>query len=243
MNHHQNCVRNILLISNNKFISGSIDSTIKIWDYESNECLKTLTNDFEYHSLCVLSSNNYLACGCLNGTIVIWNLNNSTKVKTFKAHDDWIPCLLLTGDDQSKLISCSGEGDTRIKIWNLTTFECIKVIECHSTMILYLELNTDGILFSLSFYKTVELWQLDSGKLLQSIKFDSSINCIKILNTNLIAAASENGEIRIYDLNLNSQHVKSIIAHKSNVYRLHLLSNGNLLSSSGGEIKLWKLLE
>ena len=145
--------------------------------------------------------------------------------------------------DQSKLISCSGERDTKIKIWNLTTFECIKVIERHSTMILYLELNTDGILFSLSFYKTVELWQLDSGKLLQSIKFDSSINCIKILNTNLIAAASENGEIRIYDLNLNGQHVKSIIAHKSNVYRLHLLSNGNLLSTSGGEIKLWKLLE
>ena len=71
MNHHQNCVRNILLISNNKFISGSMDSTIKIWDFESNECLKTLTNDFEYYSLCVLSSNNYLACGCLNGTIVI----------------------------------------------------------------------------------------------------------------------------------------------------------------------------
>ena len=110
-----------------------------------------------------------------------------------------------------KLIS--GERDTKIKIWNLTTFECIKVIERHSTIILYLELNTDGILFSLSFYKTVELWQLDSGKLLQSIKFDSSINCIKILNTNLIAAASENGEIRIYDLNLNNQHVKSIIAH------------------------------
>ena len=38
MNHHQNCVRNILLISNNKFISGSIDSTIKMRLFEWYNC-------------------------------------------------------------------------------------------------------------------------------------------------------------------------------------------------------------
>ena len=56
------------------------------------------------------------------------------------------------------IISCSGEKDMKIKIWNLETFECIKVLDGHLSTIVYLEpdnlfktfankLNNIGILY------------------------------------------------------------------------------------------------
>jgi len=89
LNNHKNWVTSILLIPNNIFISGSYDKTIKIWRLNSYKCLKTLKNDSEVESLCLISANQ-IACGCGDGSINIWNLYNSIKIKSFKAHDDWI---------------------------------------------------------------------------------------------------------------------------------------------------------
>jgi WD40 repeat protein len=55
-------------------------------------------------SLCLILDNQ-IACGCSDGTIKIWDLVSRTKIKSFKAHEKWISCLLLV--DKTKLISCS----------------------------------------------------------------------------------------------------------------------------------------
>ena len=225
---HNASVTSILIIPNNKFISGSEDKTIKIWDQKSYKCLNTLRNESEVFSLCLLL-NNKIACGCRDGSISIWNIADSIRVKIFKAHNDWIPYLLSV--DNLRLISCSSQQDKKIKIWNLDTFECIKALEGHSHSVFYLELTLGGNLLSCSSDKTVKLWQIDTGKELKSIKFDSSVYCVKILNKDLIAVALLNGEILIYNFN-KGHYVKSIsTSNSSYVYRL-LLSNGNLLSAS-----------
>ena len=89
----------------------------------------------------------------------------------------------------------------------------------------------------------VFVWQIETGNLLKSIQFEYDVKCAKVLNEYLIAISFSNGEIKIYDLN-KMKVIKSFTAHSTFIYRLHLLSNGNLLSSSEkGEIKLWHLLE
>jgi len=201
--------------------------------------LNTLTNKSSVDPLCLIS-NNQIACCCLDGSINIWNLNNSTIIKSFKAHDDWIPYLLFV--DQSKFISCSGSNDKKIKIWNSETFECIKVLEGHSSTIWYLDLTSDGDLLSCSEDESVKLWKIETGEMLKSIKFDHGVNCVKTLNEDLIAVSLENGEIEIYDLNKNEK-IKTI-KDSSFVNRLNLLPNGCLLSGSeDGYIKSWKIFD
>ena len=145
--------------------------------------------------------------------------------------------------DKTKLISCGEEEDKKIKIWNLDTFECLRVLEGHSDIVVYLDLTTEGNLISCSNDKTVILWQLETGVLLKSIQFDYFVNCAKVLfNSNLVAISINNGEIKMYDLD-KLIIIKSIKADSTFVNRLHLLSNGNLLSTSKTEIKLNHLLE
>ena len=239
LNDHKNVVTSILMITNNKFVSSSADTTIKIWDLISYECLNTLTIKTGVYSLSLLP-NNEIACGCLDGSIHIWNLENSIEVKTFKAHNDWIPILILF--EKVKLISCSGEKDKTIKIWNSVTFECIRIFEGHSDGIYHIELTLDGNLFSGSLDKTVKLWQIETGKLLKSIAFEHQVNCVKTLNEDLIAIGLQNGEIKLYDLS-KGETIKTIPAHNT-IFKLNFVSNTKLLSGSrDGEIKLWKIFE
>jgi WD40 repeat protein len=229
LSDHTDWVTSILFIPNNKFISGSEDKSIKIWDLNSYTCLKTLANEYSIYSLCLLP-NNQIACGCVNGSINVWNLDNSRKIKTFKAHNDWIPHLVLF--DKTKLISCAAENDNKIKIWSINKFKCLQVFDGHTDIVYYLELTSDGNLLSCSDDKTVKLWQIKTGKDLKSIQFDDQVCCVKILNKDLIAVALLNGEILIY--NFNQEHyVKSLSTSGSSfASRLLLLSNGNLLSAS-----------
>ena len=186
-----------------------------------------------------LISDNQIACGCEDGFIQIWDLNSLSKVKKFKAHDNWIPYLLCV--EKTKLISFSRE--KKIKIWNLETFDCINVFEGHSEVIRYLDLTSVGNLLSCSDDKTVKLWQIEIGEMLQSFEFEDSVNCVKYLNYELIAAALDNREIQIYNY-IKMETVKKISAHSTYVYRFCLLSNGDLISGSkDGEMKLWKICD
>ena len=248
LNEHE-LVSVILKIPNNKFISASIDKTIKIWDLNSYECLNTLTYESVansyilgtsgVYSLCLIPYNQ-IACGCADGSIIIWDLTSLTKVKTFKAHNYFIQQLLLF--DKTKLISRSA--DTKIKIWNLRTFEKFKEIESESS-INYLDLTSDGNLLSCSLEKTVKLWQIETGKILKSVKFEKAVNFVKSLNEDLILVSIRWCEIQVYNFN-KMEVVRTVSSsdHQSGIHHLYLLANGDLLSGSDdGEIKLWKMLE
>jgi WD40 repeat protein len=238
---HTSYINCILMISNNRFVSGSDDKTIRIWDSNSYKCLNIIKKSKRVYSLCLTSNENEIACGCQDGNIDIMNLENLTLVRSVKAHDSGIE--FLSSVDNNKLISCSTQADPKIKIWNLETFECIKVLEGHLNTIYYLELTSNVNLFSCSEDKTVKLWNIETGELLNSIQFKYPVNCIQLLNDDIIAAALENGEIELYNLK-KKQKIKSFLAHLSYVYRMHFLSNGYLLSGCGnGEIHLRKMLE
>ena len=57
----------------------------------------------------------------------------------------------------------------------------------------HLELTSNGRLFSSSRDSTIKLWQIETGKLLKSIRLDdNSISCFKLLNEDLVAIGLSN---------------------------------------------------
>ena len=80
---------------------------------------------------------------------------------------------------------------------------------------------------------------------MKSAEFPSPICCLqKVHDFDLILVGLSDGQIEVYNLE-NGISIKTISAHsKSAVFKIHLLSNGNVISGSGdGEIKLIKIIE
>jgi hypothetical protein len=101
-----------MTISDGKLISGSSDSTIKIWDLQTGKELHTL-NGHQDRIICMTTFNGKLISGSLDKTIKIWDLKTGLELQTLNGHQGGISCIMFF---DGKLIS--GSFDRTIKIWD-----------------------------------------------------------------------------------------------------------------------------
>jgi len=122
---HTNSVQSVVFFSNEILITGSYDTSIKVWNITNvpGTCLRTLTG----HTLTVVSlvvlPNSLLASGAADSSIKIWNVTNGSCLATLSGHSDYVFGLTLLSNG----LLASGSQDGTIKIWSLTSFSCIKV--------------------------------------------------------------------------------------------------------------------
>ena len=119
--------------------------------------------------------------------------------KNLVGHTNYIFCLIKMSEE--KLIS--GSLDKTIKVWNVSTGDCIQTLEGHQEGVLcLLRLNYKQIM-SGSYDRTIKIWNSINGNCLQTLEgHGSPVTCLTKLNSNQIASGSENCEIRIWDYSI-----------------------------------------
>lgn len=113
------------ILSEDRIISSSLDSTIKIWDFKTCECLQTLEGHTDAIKCVSVLSSNKVISGSDDATIKIWDLATGSTIKTLHGHTECIWKLSSIADKQ--IISCSHDG--MVKIWDLELGICIKSLE------------------------------------------------------------------------------------------------------------------
>ena len=111
---HSSTVHYSQLTTNGRLFSCSDDQTVKLWQIETGELLKSI--EFEDAVTCMKCLNEDLIIVALgNGEIQIYDDNEKKIIKTVSAHTSMIYqfCLLSNGN----LVSSSDEGD--IKLWEI----------------------------------------------------------------------------------------------------------------------------
>ena len=118
---HKSRVINVDVLSDGKVISASKDKSIKIWNYQTAECLKTVvicmpTIDcmkvFQNDKIFIISSHK----------LEIWSLESSSCIDSLIGHSGYIHAMTLLSNE----FLITGSTDETIKIWDLNTCACIK---------------------------------------------------------------------------------------------------------------------
>lgn len=161
---HTNGVTCLQIWDDNTLATGSYDNTIKIWDLETGEEVRTLTG----HTRGIRSlqmDNHKLLSASLDGTVKIWSWRTGQCLRTLSPHSDGVISAHFQGD-----VMASGSIDHTIRVYNFktgTTF-CLKH---HDDWVNNVKVDmASRTLLSASDDCTILLWDLDTREVIREFR-------------------------------------------------------------------------
>jgi len=232
--------------------------TIKIWNVETMECLKTFERENDSFQ-CVIqiksdSDDNIIAVGTgIKYQIILYNIETGLIFKTLSKHFDAVVYLCQIKWNRDKSTLASGSKDSTIKIWNINLMHCMFTLTGHSSSVhslIHIKSNLEGetILISRGDDKEIKVWDIEKRKCRYTLKgYKAPLSCHLLLKSdkNLVSLASgyNDGFIAIWNL-LNGRCLKIFQAHYSVVHAIiQMKTNKNeftiVSASEDKTIKLW----
>ncbi len=182
-------------------VSGSGDGTIKLWNLEKEEQIRTFTGHSDWVSSVAISPDGKtFASGSGDKTIKLWNLEKEEPIRTFAGHSEPVRSVAISPD--SKTLA-SGSWDNTIKLWNLETGKQIRPLAGHSHTVVSVAISPDGeTLASGSVDKTIKLWNLETGEQIRTfIGHSDSVNSVAISpDGKTLVSGSDDKTIKIWRL-------------------------------------------
>jgi WD40 repeat protein len=124
LGNHANTIWAVLKLSDTKVVSGSADSSIRVWDINTQEYWESKVHINWVMGLCYISENKFASCGS-DGWIVIYDIKEKKSVLVLKGHSGEVSS--ITRLNENVIISCSK--DKRLKMWDVNTGECIASVD------------------------------------------------------------------------------------------------------------------
>lgn len=145
-----------LQFEDNILATGSYDATIKIWDTETGEELRTLRGH-ESGIRCLQFDDTKLISGSMDRSLKVWNWRTGECISTYTGHRGGVIGLHF-GDT----ILASGSVDKTVKIWNFED-KSTCLLRGHTDWVNAVRVDTASrTVFSASDDCTIRLWDLDT---------------------------------------------------------------------------------
>lgn len=122
---HQDAIKAISF-NGTTLITGSLDKTIKIWNFQTGQCISTYRGHTD-SVLSIDSNKSIIVSGSADKTVRIWHVDLRTCY-TLKGHTDWVNHVKLDYESMS-CFSCSD--DHTIKMWDIKENKLIKNFKGH----------------------------------------------------------------------------------------------------------------
>jgi WD40 repeat protein len=210
--------------NSNILVSGSADTSLRLWDLEFKKMPKVIGSHSGLSLLTVgwvrdvKITNNLLISGSNDHLLKLWNLNNNNNevLTIFEGHSGSITSLHF-----DKEILLSGSIDQSIIQWDIETSSILNTfIDIDSELIL----KTKQSLYD----SLVEDEDFKGWNMYNEYGVGSQVNSICYYDK-LVAGGYGDGSIRFYDIR-SSKCVKKIITHTNSVFSIHF--NDKYLYSS-----------
>ncbi|MFN6484328.1 MULTISPECIES: serine/threonine-protein kinase [unclassified Nostoc] len=153
--------------------SSSDDKTVKIWNIESGDEIRTLTGHSDWvYAVAISPDGKTVVSGSKDKTIKVWNLNTGKEINTIMGHLGDVNDVVISQDGQ---MLASASDDKTIKVWKLDTGMEIRTITGHLADVNAIAFSPNGeYIASGSDDKTVKVWQLNTGEAIHTFNGHSA---------------------------------------------------------------------
>jgi WD40 repeat protein len=203
---HTDKISCVIALPDGRFISGSCDNTLKIWDSENeNYCVTLVEHSYSDIITCIaLLNNEYIVSGSTDSTLKLWNVNKNIPQTekcyiscdiTLKGHLSAITCISVLQDGRI----VSGSADKSLKVWNVLLQKEELNLEGHTDEINCCAMLPDGRIISGSFDNALKIWNVQNGKCEITLEGHSGcINCCTILPDGRIISGSQDNTLKLW---------------------------------------------
>lgn len=187
-----------------RIVSGSSDSTIRVWDINSLDLYPVGSMALTGHSdtvRCLQLNRSRLASGSNDRSIKVWDLSVSRTWasiacrRTMIGHSHSVRCLQM-GDEY--LIS--GSYDRTLKIWSVETGADVKTYIGHAGPVLCLQ-SDDRIVISGSSDCSIKCWDMRGDTCIMTVNqaHRDAVTCLRFDNERIISGSVDR-TIKVWDL-------------------------------------------
>ncbi|MGL4621854.1 NB-ARC domain-containing protein [Chroococcidiopsis sp.] len=201
--------------------TGSFDRSVRLWDVQRGECLQILQGHTDWvwsvsfspippSPLTKGDLGKILASGSADASIRLWDVNSGECLQILRGHAGWVwsvnfSPILSSPLDKRGLggILASGGADASIRLWDVNSGECWKILHGHTSGVRSIAFSPDGrMLASGSDDCSVRLWDATSGKCLQVLPGHTSWVYSVTFSPDglLLASGSQDETIALWDI-------------------------------------------
>jgi WD40 repeat protein len=257
---HRYAVRAIAISSDGqRLASTSSDRTIKLWNLQTGQLLRTMTlqpADGMATTLLLSPDGKRIATASDRNTLQLWDTITGQLLRTLVSQATNLPPgspLAFSPDGQ---LLVTADSDRSIKLWNATTGARLITLRKHSNPIQHLAFSPDSQRLASSEEKTAYLWSLRTYQPIHSFNLvDSAGHPVQPNNLGYVAFSPDGSILATSSLLLplvqsepiprqgitlwNTQTGKSITSiHDIN--RFQFSPNGQFLVANGRTIQIWQ---
>ena len=234
---HSEGIQSICQLDDGTIVSCSDDKSIMIGDYT----IKNAHDDWIWKVITL--PNNRIASCSYDKTIKIWKSNppySDTPIKVLREHSNSVNSLLYI---KERDVMLSGSRDDTLRLWNMSTYQCDKVIEgvdCCFTNSLY-QIDKDRVIVGgVNSFSIVNIDKCIIEKRIEDKSFRGVYCFLKLRDNKTILCGCGYGIFCFYDMNTKQYKITNDNHHRD-INDLLLIDDNTFLSCSiDTTIKVWR---
>ncbi|EGG13647.1 WD40 repeat-containing protein [Cavenderia fasciculata] len=218
-------------------LTGSADSTLKVWDMTTTKCLGTLEDHGGWVTSCEITTDSRAISGSYDKTLKLWDLNACKKIKSFRGHKGSISCLQAIDNHQI----VSGSYDNTICIWDDRSNKPSSVLSGHQQPIMSIIVEGYNII-SGSRDTNIRIWDV---RTLTSKILSGHTDWVKCLEFggDVLLSGSCDGRVKVWSV-ANHECIKTLQGHSGSINSIlmHEMDNNHrkfITASADTNISVW----
>ncbi|GBG25652.1 WD repeat protein [Hondaea fermentalgiana] len=181
-----------LVLDDDALLSGSYDWTIRCWDKANGTCTRTIPTRALAYGLA--THENLLVAGLSSGAVCVFERETGIERHILQDATDSVWAVAIDGHRM-----VSGSMDARVRVYNVPSFDRVRVVHAHGGWVRAIALTRDRIVLA-SEYKTVSVWNASSGERLRLLEGHSDVvSSVSVVGTEIVSG-SRDRSVRLWDL-------------------------------------------
>lgn len=228
---HDDHVVTCLQFHGNRIVSGSDDTTMKIWSAVTGRCLRTLQG----HTggvWCSEFDGQTIVSGSTDRTLRVWNTDTGQCRHVLQGHSSTVRCVAMF----NKTV-VSGSRDATLRVWDVETGECTNILQGHVAAVRCVQFDGTYVV-SGAYDFLVKVWDPIEGTCQHTLQGHTNRVYSLLFDGVHVVSGSLDTSIRVWDVK-SGQCIHTLVGHQSLTSAMEL--KGNILVSGNADstVKVW----